>query len=679
MRRSLIQIENLTVGYRKRQGQTVNIIRDISLEIERGQTLGLVGESGCGKTTLCLALLGHISAGNNILSGNVWFDGLDIFALSQKELEEIRGKRIGLVPQNAVQSFNPAMKVGAHLVETLILHQKLPVQEAKAHAIELLDRVLLPNPEFFAGRYPHELSGGQQQRIAIAIALAGQPEVLILDEPTTGLDITTKVRIIDLLRNIQKEKRLTMIYVSHDFGEIARICEKIAVLYAGEIVEYASVRELFTRSTHPYTQTLLKSVPRPAITGIPQFITGSLPVLDEHFKGCSFAPRCPLADETCTTVSPLLKSGVRQSHLVRCHHWQRMSESELLKESEPVSYDVEHKTEPVIELANVKITYARSSLFRRLLQLSEPPAAVSDITLTVHRGETLALVGESGSGKTTLVRAIAGLKTVREGRLNFGDFDLRIEVDERPLELCRQIQIVFQNPDASLNPRHFVAKIIERPLKLYFNLTAQKRRERVEELLRQVRLDSKHLFRYPNQLSGGEKQRVAIARAFAAEPKVVLCDEVTSSLDVSIRETILDLLAELQTQQGVTYIIVSHDLVLVRAFADQVAVLYQGYLCETGSTIEVFAPPYHPYTEELLRASLELNKAPAEAKKNLSFFAGESLKSTLPVRGCPYQNRCARRIAPICENESPPWQSALGGHKIRCHIPIKELLENSDF
>jgi peptide/nickel transport system ATP-binding protein len=676
MTQPLLQVERLVISCPSRTGEAGTILRSVSFEVEGGRTLGLVGESGCGKTTICRAVLGHLPPGGRILGGSIRFGGFDMSGLGRKALEAFRGKRIGLIPQNVGLSLNPTMRVGRHIAEALMVHLGLPGPEAKRRAIEALGRMLLPQPEVLAGRYPHELSGGQQQRVAIALALAPQPELLILDEPTTGVDATTKVKVLDLLRGLQSEQSLAMLYVSHNLDEIARISDTVAVMYAGEIVEVAPVVELFTRPTHPYTRALLESMPRLAAADMPRAILGRPPALGEVLKGCSFAPRCRFADDICTAISPLLEPCLQESHLVRCHRWRYVQESDFSQVLPQAVHQVIHKVteEPVLELEEVAVTYARPKLLDRVREVSEPPAAVSGITLKVRSGETLALVGESGSGKTTIVRALAGLRRVQEGRLKFRDFDLRMDVDERPRELCRQIQIIFQNPDASLNPRQSIARIIERPLHLYFSLSRKERRERMETLLRRVRLGPEYLLRYPSQLSGGERQRVAIARAFAAEPSVVLCDEVTSALDVSVQAAILELLAELQAEGGVTYIFITHDLALVRALADQVAVLYRGRLCEMGPVDQVFSPPWHPYTHELLRAVLELSKAPELGKERpLALIKGETLEITPISRGCPFQRRCALRIGSICDTELPPWQLSGDGHRIRCHIPFHDL------
>ncbi|MEE8392075.1 MAG: oligopeptide/dipeptide ABC transporter ATP-binding protein, partial [Anaerolineae bacterium] len=403
-------------------------------------------------------------------------------------------------------------------------------------------------------------------------------------------------------------------------------------------------------------------------------IPGTLP-------GCSFAPRCPFAADICTSEPPALDaipltSNLTPPHLVCCHHWEEVVSTDFSQELQEVFHTIAHTTqdEPAIVLSDVEITYYRPGLIDRLRGAPEPPATVSDVTLTVRRGETLALVGESGSGKSTIVRTISGLLPAKSGRIQFEDYDLTVDVDDRPIELCRHVQLIFQNPDASLNPRHTVAEILDQPLKLYFpKMTRDERRARQIELLERVRLNELYRLRYPGQMSGGEKQRVAIARAFAADPEVVLCDEVTSALDVSVQAAVLDLLADLQRERNTTYIFIAHDLAVVRAIADRVVVLYLGRLCEIGTVDEIYAPPYHPYTETLLGAVL-MPDPDTEPK----LLASDTPELAPPAQGCSFQRRCPHRIGDVCDRETPPWQSqeSVDGHKIRCHTPIEELLAN---
>jgi peptide/nickel transport system ATP-binding protein len=621
MKQELVQVDRLTIGYRSRQGQMVDVLRNVSLVMSKGETLGLVGESGCGKSTLGLALLGFLRPGGRLRAGTVCFDGVDLFGLTSEELEQFRGKRVALIPQNAGQSLTPTIRVGAQIAEPLMLHLGYDQTAARDRVVELLRLVHLPQPEAMAKRYPHEL------------------------------DVTTQAHILALLREIRGQTGTAMLYISHDLGLIARVSDRVAVMYAGEIVEDGLATEVFGQPTHPYARGLLASIPRLSESGLPQSMPGRPPTPGEHEVGCAFAPRCPLAGEACTTVDPTFEMTNHEDPRARAKHIV--------------------EAEPLIELSEVGITYAKrgfGAYLRRLRGEPEPPRTVSDITLTIHRGETLALVGESGSGKSTIARTIAGLLPPCAGRLGFEEHDLTRVVERRPADLRRRIQLIFQNPDASLNPRHTVRQILDMPLCLYFDLSREQRFEQSVSSLERVRLSAPYIHRFPGQMSGGEKQRVAIARAFAAEPDMVLCDEVTSSLDVSVQAAVLHLLADLQAERGVAYLFISHDLAVVHAIADQVAVLYQGQLCEVGPVEQIYAPPYHPYTETLLAAVPE--PVPGARARLL---AKDVQEAEPPARGCSFQRRCPRRIGSICDEETPAWQVVVEGHTIRCHIPLEEL------
>lgn len=672
MSQILVNIEDLSIGYLNRTGKLVHILKNISLQIKPGETLGLVGESGSGKSTLGLAMMGYLRSGSNVLAGSVQFAGHDMFRSTSRQLESIRGNKIALIPQNAGKSLTPTLRVGKQITESIVLNSENSKIYAKNRMLELLVQVRLPHPEVIAERYPHELSGGQQQRVAIAMALAGEPDMLVLDEPTTGLDVTTQAHILQLLRDIVSKLGTAMMYITHDMGVIARVSDRVALMYAGEIVEDATAVEMFKSPAHPYARGLLASIPRLNLAGIPKSMPGQPPI-PGTLPGCSFAPRCSFVTEICSSDPPDLVAMPKRSRLIRCHHWEKVITADFSQELKDVFHVVQHKTQdkPAIEISNLEISYYQPGLIDRLRRVPEPPSTVSNITLSVRRGETLALVGESGSGKSTIVRTIAGLLPAQRGSMQFLYENLNVKVDDRPLELCRRIQLIFQNPDASLNPRHTVAEIIDQPLKLYFpEMTRDERRTRQIELLERVRLDGRYRLRYPGQLSGGEKQRVAIARAFAAEPEVVLCDEVTSALDVSVQAAVLDLLADLQQERNVTYIFIAHDLAVVRAIADRVAVLYQGRLCEVGSMNEIYSPPYHPYTETLLGAVLE-----PDPETEPKLLANDIPELAPPRQGCPFQRRCPYHLGKICNTSTPPWQSPKGaeGHTIRCHIPLKEL------
>ena len=659
---ALIKIDNLSLGFTGKQGQQAPILRGISLELRQGETLGIVGESGSGKSTVALAMMGYLKPGLSVFSGSASFDGNNMFALPEKQRAALRGSKIALIPQNAGQALTPTLTIGAQIDEALRLHTNLAAKERRDGVIELLSRVRLPSPDEMATRYPHELSGGQQQRAAVAMALAGEAKALLLDEPTTGLDVTTQAHILEFLRKLASEMNVAMIYVSHDLGVIARVADRVAVMYAGQIAEEGPTRDVLRAPKHPYTAGLIASIPKLSDPAIPASMPGVPPNVGSHIVGCAFAARCPQAQDICRseTPAPILLGQTR----ARCHFADHPRVAHETTRREPhVSSEI------AIDLQDVAISYAQPTLMDRLLNKARPPATVDRAGFAVRRGETLGLVGESGSGKSTILRAIAGLVGTRSGHISLGlDGDLTMPVQKRDRETIRRVQMIFQNADASLNPRQTIGEILAAPLRLYFSLTKDQSRERAKALLEQVRLPSSYLDRFPGQLSGGEKQRVGVARAFAANPDVTLCDEVTSALDVSVQAAALALLTRLQAENGSSFIFVSHDLAVVRAVSDRVAVLYQGRICEIGPAKNVYAPPYHPYTRTLMGAVLEPD--PDTAPKLL---ADDITEKAPPATGCPFQRRCPLHCGAICDTEVPPAREMASGHVIHCHRTEEEL------
>ena len=665
----LLDIRDLSIGFASRAGTMLPVLRNIDFQIRRGETVGLVGESGSGKSTLALAAMGYLKTGLQVMGGSVHFGEHEMFSLSRPALESIRGGEVALVPQNAGQSLTPTLRVGRQLLEAVALHSALPPAQHAHRVTELLRQVRLPEPETIAARYPHELSGGQQQRVAIAMALAGEPDVLLLDEPTTGLDVTTQAHILELLRDINRQTGTAMVYVSHDLGAIARVCDRVVVLYAGEVVLSGSTRQVLLTPAHPYARGLLASIPRLSEASLPAALPGRPPMPGGAGAGCAFVDRCGLAEATCRSSRPPLLA-LADGASTRCHFHERTASLVVTRPKLSAVSVQGSVTAPVLTLDGLAISYARANLLQQLLgRRPDVPHTVADINLRVGAGETIGLVGESGSGKSSILKAVAGLNPPVAGHIGLGGGDsLAPNVDQRPPDHLRRIQLIFQNPDDSLNPRHTVAQILAQPLQLYFGLSGEALHERSVALLERVRLGAHYLDRLPSQMSGGEKQRIAIARAFAAEPDIVLCDEVTSALDVSVQAAVLELLNELKRDKGTTYLFVSHDLAVVRALADRVAVLYQGRLCEIGPAAEVYATPSHPYTEVLLGAVLEPvpDKAPI-------LLADDIVELAPPAQGCPFQRRCPKKVGDICMTTAPPWQMAPSGHGICCHIPRDQL------
>ena len=576
-------IKNLSIGFKSQKGNQISILRNISANIKKGETVGIVGESGSGKSTLALAMMGYIKNGLFTTEGECFFKSSNLLEMTSRELEKVRGRKIAMIPQNAGQALTPNLKIGYQIEEALRLHTDLGDTEREEKISELLNKVRLPSPKIMALRYPHELSGGQQQRVAVAMALAGNPELLLLDEPTTGLDVTTQAHVLELLKDIAKDTGTSMVYVSHDLGAIAQVCDRVIVMYAGEIVLEGPVRKILKEPIHPYTYGLLKSIPKLSLSGLPDSMPGSQPQPGHVGDGCAFYDRCDFSDNKCKVNVPQLEYIPEIDTSVRCfHHSELISKKNEKKTNNQSNKEI--KIDEILNLKGVSISYAKQGILDQFLnKVTDSNPTVKDINININKGETIALVGESGSGKSTILKSIAGLLKTKDGNITFDkEKVLSGNLKERSSENLRSIQLIFQNPDESLNPNHTVEQILSQPLKLYFGLTGGKLKSSIVELLNKVRLGAFYMSRYPRQLSGGEKQRIAVARAFAAKPDIILCDEVTSALDVSVQAAVLDLLQKLKEESGTTYIFVSHDLAVVKAISDRVAVLYQGRLCEIG-------------------------------------------------------------------------------------------------
>ena len=670
MSNNIQSVKNLSIGFKSQKGKEISILRNVTTNIKKGETVGIVGESGSGKSTLALAMMGYVKHGLFTMSGECLFNSLNLLDLSNNELEKIRGRKIAMIPQNAGQSLTPNLKIGYQIEEALKLHTNLNENERKNRISELLNNVRLPSPDVMALRYPHELSGGQQQRVAVAMALAGNPELLLLDEPTTGLDVTTQAHVLELLKDIAKDTGTSMVYVSHDLGAIAQVCDRVIVMYAGEIVLEGPVRKILKEPIHPYTNGLLKSIPKLSLEGLPESMPGAQPQPGHIGEGCSFYDRCNISDEKCKTKTPDLEFLSEIDTSVRCFNYKKViiNQNKNIQLKNLDEKNIENNE--ILSLSDVSISYAKQSFLDQLFnKLTDSNPTVKDINININKGETIALVGESGSGKSTILKSIAGLLKTKDGNINFAqNRKLSEDLKNRSSDDLRAIQLIFQNPDESLNPNHTVEQILSQPLKLYFGLKGDELKKNIIELLEKVRLGEFYLTRYPRQLSGGEKQRIAVARAFAAKPDIILCDEVTSALDVSVQAAVLDLLKKLKDDFGTTYIFVSHDLAVVKAISDRVAVLYQGRLCEIGPSKNVYKFPSHPYTEVLLGAVLEPDP---DIKPKL--IAEDIVEEKPPEKGCCFQGRCPRILGDKCREEVPPWQVGENGNAIRCHIDIEEL------
>jgi len=663
----LVELDGVSIAYRTRAGW-VEAVTEVSLDINEGEAVGLVGESGCGKSTLALAILGHLGGRGAVTRGAIRFAGRDLADMKADELRRTRGRGIGMVYQEAMSALNPSMRIGAQLMETLIVHRGVSQTQAREAARAMLHEVKLPDPDRVMAAWPHQLSGGQQQRVVIAMALLPQPRLLLLDEPTTALDVTVEAGIVDLLGTLRRTHNTAMLFISHNLGLVGQICERVAVMYSGELVETGAVADMFARPRHPYTMGLFRCIPRPDLPREAQHlrpIRGQVSAPTERPPGCIFSPRCDhfQAGRCDTGRIPLESVDLDATAKVRCLRW---------KEIEPPPLDPREDAERV---AGEDILLAVTDLDKvyQLRRAGGPVVRANQkLNFRARRGQTLAVVGESGCGKSTLANILMGLTSATSGEIRFEAIDLaHLPVERRPPSLLRDLQMVFQNPDETLNPSYSVGTQIARAVrKLGVSRDRAGVQARVRALLAMTRLPAAFAGRRPRQLSGGQKQRVGIARAFAGSPKIVVADEPVSALDVSVQAAITELLLDIQRRQDTTLVIISHDLGFVRYIADRVVVMYLGQVMEAGTAEQVFSPPYHPYTEALLSAAPTADPAAAQRRIVLT---GEMPSAVSPPPGCPFQTRCPRKLGRICETERPPEHVVEGGHRILCHIPPIDL------
>jgi peptide/nickel transport system ATP-binding protein len=672
--RPVFEVEGLHIDYVTELG-ALHAVRDVSLVVHEHESFGLVGESGSGKSTLAMGAICYLASNGRVTEGSVRLNGVELLSLEPKELRALWGSHIGVVYQSPLSALNPSIVIGKQLAEVARQHLGLDRAAAFTRVAEMLTKVAMPDPEAVMKRYPHQLSGGMLQRCVIAMALMTNPSLLIMDEPTTALDVTTQAVVLDLVAELKREFDSAILYITHDLGVIAKICDRIGVMYAGEFMEQAELRQLFKRPLHPYTLDLLGCVPH--FDPTPQkrslvTIPGSIPRVDELPAGCIFAPRCSFVEEACISARPQL-TKVADAHLSACRRWRsvpppaeylcdateaiRTAEGECARPDALVSA---HKTEVYFKSAR--------GLFRG--RDARPIRAVDGMDLEVCVGQTLGVVGESGSGKTTVARAIIGLTPSTGGSITLHGKTLPVSSAARPRATLKEIQMVFQNPDASLNPTRSVGAAVMRPLTLLSGLNSREARDRAKQLLQAVSLPVSYFDRLPHELSGGEKQRVAIARAFAAEPELILCDEPISSLDVSVQGSLMNLLMKLQVEKKTSYVFISHDLSAVQHLSDVIAVVYLGHVMECGAAVSVLTPPFHPYTEALLSA---VPVADPDVKQKSIRLSG-SVPSAMDVPpGCRFHPRCPRCLGDICRETEPPWREGENDHRIYCHIPLEEL------
>ncbi len=589
-----VRVQDLQIGT---SSGRVPVVMDLSFEIAPGEVLGVVGESGSGKTTVGLALLGHARRGLRIYGGTVMLGDEDILSLDEEQLRRLRGSLVSYVPQDPASSLNPALRIGLQLREVLEAHSSGRGNNHDERIAEMMREVALSDDPKYLRRYPHELSGGQQQRVGLAMAFANRPRLIVLDEPTTGLDVTTQATVLSTVRELAAAHQVAALYVSHDLAVVAALARRVAVMYAGRIVELGLAEELFESSAHPYTRRLVGAIPRltggRSLLGIP----GHAPALSRPPPGCAFAPRCTMHIPECDKeIPPLIPVG--PVHSARCIRALEVVAQTQAKPGNPVDLAHGDSGSAVLTLDNVVAHYGKIEVLH-------------SISLELQHHECLAVVGESGSGKTTTARAIAGLHRDWTGSIRLGGKELETAARSRGTETRRQIQYIFQNPYGSLNPRKTIGETVGQPLAVFGIAKGREAEQLVGEMLQKVSLSAGYARRYPDQLSGGERQRVAIARALISSPSILVCDEVTSALDVSVQAAIVELLGQLQRDLGLSMVFVTHNLPLVRSIAQKVAVLSEGSIVEYGETAQMLANPQQPYTRQLIANTPSLETAAA--------------------------------------------------------------------
>ena len=676
----ILEIDNLSISFLTRLRE-IPAVMDFSVIVQPGEAVGLVGESGCGKSTVALGVMQDLGVNGHVVGGQIKFKGQDLSMMSAEELRDIRGNEIAMIYQEPMASLNPAMKIGKQLIEVPIIHEGVSEQEALRRAEEVLIDVKLPDPDRILKSYPHQLSGGQQQRIVIAMALMSKPSLLILDEPTTALDVTVEAAVVDLVKDLGKKYGTSMLFISHNLGLILETCDRICVMYSGEAVETGSISDVFDKMQHPYTQALFRSIPLPGADKNSRpliAIPGNFPLPHERPAGCNFGPRCNYFKEgSCNSQSvPMNKIEGFERHYSRC---LRINEIDW---DAPISSSSQQDKVPpgevVLKIDNLKKYYevAANALFGSS-GTYKTVKANETISFEARESETLAIVGESGCGKSTFAKVLMGLETATDGSILLDNANIgSTPIEARETQTVADIQMVFQNPFDTLNPSMTVGRQIVRTLEVFkYGQTDETRNDRMLELLDLVKLPRAFATRMPRQLSGGQKQRVGIARAFAGGARIVVADEPVSALDVSVQAAVTDLLMEIQRKEKTTLLFISHDLSIVRYLSDRVMVMYLGHVVELGTTDQVFSPPYHPYTEALLSA---VPIADTSIKKEHIVLEGDIPSAMNPPSGCPFQTRCRWKkdvLGSMCETEIPPMNTLSNGHQIKCHLEKSKLEE----
>jgi len=663
----LLSVNNLKVQFATRT-TVATAVDDFSLTISAGECVGLVGESGCGKTTTGLAIMRLLPGSGKIIDGNVVLNDVDLASLSEKEMQRHRGNSVALIPQDPLSSLNPTMKIGRQIGESLRIHRGATHEEARRRALEVLEMVEMPRPAERLDQYPFELSGGLRQRVVIAMGLVCEPELLIADEPTTALDVTIQAQILDILDNLRKELNMAVLLITHDMGVIAGRSDRVVVMYGGKKSEEGTTDDLFQSMHHPYTQALLASMPNLENTTKHELasIAGMPPSLTTEIVGCRFAPRCAYATDQCRREDPPLTG--EGDHIYACFH--------------PTSGPLPVEIKTIVTSKSIAPTKESAELLRAEGLVKEFPIkgglishkigaihAVSNVSFVLKEGETFGLVGESGCGKTTIGRMLVGLEPLTEGKVYFKG-ELVSAKGHKPQRADRRDrQMMFQDPYSSLDPRMKVAQILGEPLMVQRQGTKSEQRKRVDELLSAVGLDRLAADRYPHEFSGGQRQRIGLARALALNPRLIVADEPVSALDVSIQAQILNLMKDLQREHNLSYVMVSHDLAVVYYMADTIAVMYLGKIVEIGDAESVFRTPAHPYTRGLLDVVPIPDPVEARLRRGRQ-VVGELPSAVNPPSGCRFRTRCPK-AQEICAVEEPAFQSFGETQQAACHFPMK--------
>ncbi|MGB7319115.1 MAG: ABC transporter ATP-binding protein [Planktotalea sp.] len=675
----ILEIDKLSISFFTRLRE-IPAVMDFSVTVQPGEAVGLVGESGCGKSTVALGVMQDLGKNGRVVGGSIKFKGQDLAEMSDEELRDIRGNEIAMIYQEPMASLNPAMKIGRQLMEVPMIHEGIGEKEAYERALQVVTDVKLPDPKRILGSYPHQLSGGQQQRIVIAMALMSKPALLILDEPTTALDVTVEAAIVELVRDLGKKYGTSMLFISHNLGLVLETCDRICVMYSGEAVERGSIEDVFDEMQHPYTQALFRSIPLPGadknsrpLVAIP----GNFPLPHERPNGCNFGPRCDYFEAGRCDQGDITMKNVagNDRHATRCLRFEEIDWNAPLALAETKEKGEIGKV--VLKMENLKKYYevSANALFgganKKVVKANET------LSFEAREGETLAIVGESGCGKSTFAKVLMGLETATDGEILLDNQSIgNTPIEERDTKTVADIQMVFQNPFDTLNPSMTIGRQIIRALEIFkIGADEGERRARMLELLDLVKLPREFADRMPRQLSGGQKQRVGIARAFAGGARIVVADEPVSALDVSVQAAVTDLLMEIQREEKTTLLFISHDLSIVRYLSDRVMVMYLGHVVELGTTDQVFAPPYHPYTEALLSA---VPIADTSVQKKHIVLDGDIPSAMNPPSGCPFQTRCHwKSQVPngLCEKDVPEMRTLPNGHQLKCHLSDEKLAE----